>query len=532
MLLERDTRILMTNSEQNVDTLDMIPLQNLSASVSVHSTRKKRTRQESVEWNTVRITKENPNNPSWECIHCGRSGYGGVSLVRSHILNKCNPFPSMKVRHGEIIQIIRDAVESSKEENMSTRDRSNAAQRANFGPTTLENWTNKEIKESTDCAVSNWVFEDNKPLMSASTPAFVELCEMVSRYTLVTKSIYKPPSRDKIKGTLMRKATDKMEVELRRLEVVAHKYGTTLVSDGWKNCKRQPIINLLLITSEGTVFIDCIDTKGQKKDAEFIVKFIETGVKERIPAYLQGTESVVVMDGACKRALTLLEQRFTNLIAVPCACHGLDLMLEKLFGQSGKTTMKQQEWVYHVVQRLEFIVGFVLNHEFSLGLYRKYSDNSVDGVKKELLKAADTRFASKFLLICRVVDVHNNLERMVVDPEWNYRLEEQTPKVKHDGMKVKREIQTTSLWTCARNLIELFSPLHLVLRLADQGGPAMASLDGEMRKAREIMLSFKTNNYVSELRLCNCVKLFDVRWEWFRRPIHRVGYLLNPYYSY
>ena len=235
------------------------------------------------------------------------------------------------------------------------------------------------------------------------------------------------------------------------------------------------------------------------------------------------------MDGACKRALTFLEQRSTNLIAVPCACHALDLMLEKLFGQSGKTTLKQQEWVYNVVQRLEFIAGFVLNHEFSLGLYRKYSEN---GVKKELLKAADTRFASKFLLICRAVDVHNNLERMVVDPEWNNRLVEQTPKVKHDGMKVKREIQATSLWTCARNLIELFSPLHLVLRLADQGGPAMATLDGEMRRARELMVSFKTNNYVSELRLRNCVKLFDVRWEWFRRPIHRVGYLLNPYYAH
>ena len=96
---------------------------------------------------------------------------------------------------------------------------------------------------------------------------------MVSRYTLVYKSIYKPPSSDKIKGTLMRKATDNMEAELRRLEVVAHKYGTTLVSDGWNNCKRQPIINLLMITSKGTVFIDCIDTKAsQKKDAEFIVK--------------------------------------------------------------------------------------------------------------------------------------------------------------------------------------------------------------------------------------------------------------------
>ena len=60
----------------------------------------------------------------------------------------------------------------------------------------------------------------------------------------------------------------------------------------------------------------------------------------------------------------------------------------------------------------------------------------------------------------------------------------------------------------------------------------MASLDGEIRRAREIMLSFKANNYVSELRLSNCVRLFDVRLKWFRRPIHRAGYLLNLYYSY
>ena len=91
-------------------------------------------------------------------------------------------------------------------ENMSTCDRSNASQRANFGVTTLENGTNKEIKENRDCAVSNWVFEDNTPLMPASKPAFVELCEMVSRYTLVTKSMYKPPSSDKIKCTPYAKA--------------------------------------------------------------------------------------------------------------------------------------------------------------------------------------------------------------------------------------------------------------------------------------------------------------------------------------
>ena len=91
--------------------------------------------------------------------------------------------------------------------------------------------------KSTNSAVSNFGFEDNKPFMSVSTPAFVELCEMVSRYTLVTKSIFKPPSRDKIKGTLMRKATGKIEVELRCLEVVAHKYGQHCYPMGGKTAK-------------------------------------------------------------------------------------------------------------------------------------------------------------------------------------------------------------------------------------------------------------------------------------------------------
>ena len=50
----------MTDSEQDVDTPEMIPLSNVLASVSVSLMRKKRTRQESVEWNTVRITKEIP----------------------------------------------------------------------------------------------------------------------------------------------------------------------------------------------------------------------------------------------------------------------------------------------------------------------------------------------------------------------------------------------------------------------------------------------------------------------------------------
>ena len=153
---------------------------------------------------------------------------------------------------------------------------------------------------------------------------------MVSHYTLLTKSIYKPPSRDTVKGTLMRKAVVSMEHELKRLKIVAESYGTTVVSDGWKNCKRQPIINMVMISSDGVVFIDCIDTKGHKKDADFIDNFIQRGLEDHVPKCLKGTECLVVMDGACTKALALLEKRLTHLVTATCACHCLDLMLEKI----------------------------------------------------------------------------------------------------------------------------------------------------------------------------------------------------------
>ena len=44
---------------------------------------------------------------------------------------------------------------------------------------------------------------------------------MVSHYAIITKTKYKPPARDTIKGRLMKKAIGYMEIELKRLQIVA-----------------------------------------------------------------------------------------------------------------------------------------------------------------------------------------------------------------------------------------------------------------------------------------------------------------------
>ena len=48
-----------------------------------------------------------------------------------------------------------------------------------------------------------------------------------------------------------------------------------------------------------------------------------------------------------------------------------------------------------------------------------------------------------------------------------------------------------SLWNHAKNLLKLFTPVYLILRLSDQGGQAMAILDGKMQEARERMIHLK-----------------------------------------
>jgi len=56
--------------------------------------------------------------------------------------------------------------------------------------------------------------------------------------------------------------------------------GVTLVSDGWTSVQHRPIINFLMITSEGATFLSSIDTSGQEKNATFIAKLLEGHIDE------------------------------------------------------------------------------------------------------------------------------------------------------------------------------------------------------------------------------------------------------------
>ena len=57
--------------------------------------------------------------------------------------------------------------------------------------------------------------------------------------------------------------------------------------------------------------------------------------------------------------------------------------------------------------------------------------------RHELLKSGETRFATKFLMMERALEMHSVMLRAMVDPEWDINLQTQTTLVKEEAKYTK-----------------------------------------------------------------------------------------------
>jgi hypothetical protein len=113
----------------------------------------------------------------------------------------------------------------------------------------------------------------------------------------------------------------------------------------------------------------------------------------------------VIIDIApvCKAVGLIVESRYHHIFWTPCIVHKLNLILEEI---EAKT-----KWIKEVIGQAREIIKFITNHHQSQAMYREYS-------KLELLKVAETRYASNFIMLCRLVEVKSALLSMVVGVTW------------------------------------------------------------------------------------------------------------------
>ena len=114
------------------------------------------------------------------------------------------------------------------------------------------------------------------------------------------------------------------------------------------------------------------------------------------------------------------------------------------------------QWIKEVTGQAREIIKFVTNHHQSQAIYREYS-------KWELLKAAETRYASNFIMLCCLVDVKNALMSMVVGPTWAEWRQANSEK----GSMVRRVFVDEDWWSKIDFLLKFTSPTFDLFRVAD-----------------------------------------------------------------
>jgi len=204
------------------------------------------------------------------------------------------------------------------------------------------------------------------------------------------------------------------------------------------------------------MFPKAVDTGGETKDVAYIAGQLIDYIRE------VGVDSViqVVTNSAavCKVVGKLVEQKFSWITWTPCTPHCLDLLFEDV----GKLP-----WAVEVVAEAKVVVKFITNHHRSQALFRGKS-------VLDLLKPGDTRFATNFIMLDRMLEVREALQELVVGREWR----EWNGKSNHldNRDEVRDCVLRSGFWKNLEEVLALTKGTVALLRKCDRGVPIVGKV--------------------------------------------------------
>ena len=123
----------------------------------------------------------------------------------------------------------------------------------------------------------------------------------------------------------------------------------------------------------------------------------------------------------------------------------------------------------NLVKKARIISVFIKSHHASQAIFRRLS------LDLSIRLLVETRFATNFIMIDRLLQVRNALERMIIDDEWptlKSDLRRRFPTVYAKAALVQRFICLDGFWDTCKNFLYMVILVVKVLRLFDGKAPA------------------------------------------------------------
>ncbi|KAH7307506.1 hypothetical protein KP509_22G062800 [Ceratopteris richardii] len=149
----------------------------------------------------------------------------------------------------------------------------------------------------------------------------------------------------------------------------------------------------------------------------------------------------------------------------------------------------------------------------------------------------ETRFAAMWILLDRLFEVQNKLQKTVVSEEFKEWLDGEPIAQQQEAKAMQRLCLKEAFWRSVHGLVIAILPLYKVLRMTDMEGETISVLYHFMKEAiNEIQKCTILDESVdpscdileSTPKRDDLLYLIEKRWKWMKRPIHGFAALLHP----
>ncbi|KAK9070497.1 hypothetical protein SSX86_010899 [Deinandra increscens subsp. villosa] len=352
-----------------------------------------------------------------------------------------------------------------------------------------------------------WLYDAGLPFNSLKYDSLGPAIEAIGRYGCGMK----PPSYHEVRVPMLKLEVEHTRKILEENEVEKATYGCSLMADGWRDRRGRALINFLVNTPRGSMFIESVDASSYSHTGDNMFKLFDQFIQK------VGSESVIriVTDSASNNvsAGKLVEAKYPHIYWTPCAAHCIDLMFEDIFKLS------------HLKIALEKAITvntYIYNRTLLLNMMREFTG------QKDMVRPAKTRFATAFITLSCFKANKKALRKMFTSSEWtNSKFAKEV-----GGRQTENTILFPAFWNNVNVAVKVGGPLLGVLRLVDgERKPPMGYIYEAMDRAKEmIAASFKNK----EEKYKAIFDIIDKRWDCqLHRPLHAAGYYLNPslYYN-
>ena len=369
--------------------------------------------------------------------------------------------------------------------------------------------------------IARMFYSAGLPFHLARNPYFVSAFSYAATHNIPS---FVPPGYNLLRTTLLQREKANINNLLQPIKSTWEQNGVSIVSDGWSDSQRRPLINFMAVSGGGPMFLKAVDCSGEIKDKYFIANLMKDVINEVGPQHVVQ----IITDNApnCKAAGQLIEAQFPHILWTPYVVHTLNLALKNICAakhvENNETTYSECSWISDIAGDCTIIKHFITNHSMRLAMYNEF-------VSLKLLSVAETRFASTIVMLKRFKLIKGGLQAMVINDKWSCYREDDVGKARF----VKDKVLSDVWWDSIDYILKFTGPIYDMIRACDTDTPCLHLVydmwDSMIEQVKAAIYRHEGKMHEEDSTFYGVIHQILVdRWNKNNTPLHCLAHSLNP----